>query len=58
MKAEEEDQIAEEARVKAEEHKRARLKVEEEVLLVLEVRQQAEKEEHLRLNSSGMRAYS
>ena len=42
MKAEEEDQIAEEARLKAEEHKRARLKVEEEVLLELEVRWQAE----------------
>ena len=38
MKAEEEDQIPEEARLKAEEHKRARLKVEEEVLLTLEVR--------------------
>ena len=44
MKAEENDEISEEARLKAEEHKRARLKVEgeEEVLLALEVRQQAE----------------
>ena len=41
MKAEEEYQIAEEARLKAEEHKRARLKVEEEVLLALEVRRKA-----------------
>ena len=38
MKAEEEDQITEEARLKVEEHKRARLKVEEKVLLALEVR--------------------
>ena len=49
MKAEEEDQIAEEARLKAEEHKPARLKVQEEVLLALEVRPQAEEEENLRL---------
>ena len=42
MKAEEEDQIAEDSRLKAEEHKRARLKVEEEVLLALEVIRQAE----------------
>ena len=52
MKAEEEDQIAEEARLKTKEHKCARLKVEEEeeeVLLALEVRRQAEEEdEHLR----------
>ena len=47
MKSEEEDQIAEEARLKAEEHKRAWLKVDEEVLLVLEVRRQVEKGEHL-----------
>ena len=51
MKAEEEDQIAEEERLKSEEHKRARLKVEEEVLLALEARQQAEEEKHLRLKS-------
>ena len=51
MKAEEEDQIAEEARLKAEEHKRARLKVEEEVLPTLEVRRQADKEDHLRLKA-------
>ena len=38
MKAEERDQISEEARLKSKEHKRARLKVEEEVLLTLEVR--------------------
>ena len=39
MKAEEEDQIAEEARLKAEYHKRTRPKVEEdEVLLALELR--------------------
>ena len=42
MKAQEEDQIAEEESLKAEEHKRARLKVEEEVLLALKVRRQAE----------------
>ena len=41
MKAEEEDQIDEEARLKSEEHKHARLKVEEEVLLALEARWQA-----------------
>ena len=49
MKAEEEAQIAEDASLKAEEHKRARLKVEEEVLLALEVRRQIEEDEHLRL---------
>ena len=38
LKAEEEDQITEEARPKAEGYKRARLKVEEEVLLDLEAR--------------------
>ena len=47
MKAEEEAQITEEARPKAEEHKRAGLKVEEEVLLALEARWKAEEEEHL-----------
>ena len=47
MKAEEEDQIADEARLKAEEYKRARLKVDEELILALEVRRQAEEEEHL-----------
>ena len=36
MKAETEDQITEEARLKEEKNKRARLKVEEEVLLALE----------------------
>ena len=44
MKAEEEAQIAEEARLKAEDCKRERLKVEEEVLLNLEARWQAEEE--------------
>ena len=51
MKDEEEDQIAEEASLKAEEHKRAQLKVEEEVLISLEVGRQAELEEYLRLKS-------
>ena len=37
MKAEEKDQIADEARLKAEEHNRAQLKLEEEVLLALEI---------------------
>ena len=46
MIAEEEDQISEEARLKAEEHKRTRLKVEEEFLLALEARHQAEEEEN------------
>ena len=46
MEAEEEDQIAVEARLKAEEHKRVCLKVEEEIPLALEVRWQAEEEEH------------
>ena len=41
MKAEEEDQIAEEARLKAEDNRRARLKVKEEVLLSIEERWQA-----------------
>ena len=36
LKAEEKAKITEESRMKAEEHKRARLKVEEEVLLSLE----------------------
>ena len=49
MKAKEEYQIAEEARLKSEEHKRTRLKVGEEVLLALEARRQSEEEEHLRL---------
>ena len=40
MKAEEENKISAEARLKAEEHKRARMKVDEEVDLALEVRQQ------------------
>ena len=44
MKAEEEDQITDESRLESEEHKRARLKMEEEVLLALEVRRQAEEE--------------
>ena len=44
MKAEEEAQTAEEARLKSEEHKRARLKVEEEFLLSLEARWQTEEE--------------
>ena len=47
MKAEEEDQIAKEARLKADDHKHARLKVEEDLLLSLEARRQAEEEEHL-----------
>ena len=41
MKAEEEDQISEEGRLKAEYHKRARLKVEKEVLLGLKGRQRS-----------------
>ena len=44
MKAEEEDQISEEASLKVEEHKWAQLKVEEEVLLTLESRRQSEEE--------------
>ena len=44
LRAEEEAQISEEARLKAEENKRALMKVEEEVLLTLGVRQQAEEE--------------
>ena len=44
MKAEEEAQISEEARLKAEENKRARLKAEEEFILALEVIWQAEEE--------------
>ena len=44
MKAEEEYQISEEARLKAEEHKRVRLKVEEEVLLALESIRKSEEE--------------
>ena len=44
MKSEEEAQIAEKAIMKVEDHKRARLKVEEEVLLALEARRQAEEE--------------
>ena len=51
MKAEEEDQISEEAMLKPEEHKRARLKVEEEVLLTLELRRQAEEEDNLQLKA-------
>ena len=38
MKAEEEDQITEEERLESEEHKCARMEVEEEVLLALELR--------------------
>ena len=37
--------------MKSEEHKRERLKVEEEVLLALEVIRQAEEEENLRLKA-------
>ena len=44
MKAEEEAQIAEEARLKVEERKCARLKVEEDVLLALESRRKSEEE--------------
>ena len=44
MKAEEEDQITDESSLKSEEHKCARLKVEEEVRLVLEARGQTEEE--------------
>ena len=47
MKAGEEDQISEEARLKAEDHNRAQLKVEEEVLLYLEARLQAKEEDNL-----------
>ena len=46
MKAEEEDQIAEGSRLKAEENKHAWLKVEEGVRLALEERQRAEEEHH------------
>ena len=42
MKAEEEAQIYEEARLKSEEHNRAWLKVEEEVLLAPEARHKSE----------------
>ena len=42
MKAEEEDQISEEARLKSEEHKCVRLKVEEDPPLALEDRRKAE----------------
>ena len=52
MKAEEEDQITDEERLKSEEDKCAGMKVEEEALLALEARRQSEEEEeHLRLNS-------
>ena len=51
MKAEEEDKITEEARLKAEEHKRAYLKVEEEVLLALESIRQADYEDRLQLKA-------
>ena len=44
MKAQEEAQIAEEARLKSEEHKHTQLKVEEAFLLTLEARRQAEEE--------------
>ena len=44
MKAEEEAQIAEDSRLKSESYKRTLLKVEEEVLLTLESRRQAEEE--------------
>ena len=44
MKDGEEAQIAEKARLKAEEHKRAQLKAEEEVLLTHEARRQADEE--------------
>ena len=44
LKAEEEDQITEEARLKAEDHKSARLEEEEEVLLVLEAIRKSEEE--------------
>ena len=47
MKAEEEDQIAEEARLKAEEYNRAHLNVEEEILLTFEARRKAEEEGEL-----------
>ena len=44
MKAEEEAQISEEARLKSEEYNPARLKVEEEFLPTLESRRQSEEE--------------
>ena len=51
MNAEEDDKIAEEERLKAKEYKSARLKVEEEFLLSLEVRRQAEEADHLQLKA-------
>ena len=47
MKAKEEDHIAEEARLKAEEQKRAQLNIEEEVLLAFASRRQEEEEEQI-----------
>ena len=44
MTAEEEAQIAEEARLKAEEHKSVQLRVEEEILFTLEARRKLEEE--------------
>ena len=44
MKAEEKVQIAEETRLKAEDRKHARLKLEEEVLISIEARRNAEEE--------------
>ena len=45
LKAEEEARLAEEARLKVEEHQRAQLKVEEGVRLVLEARERAEEDQ-------------
>ena len=51
MRDDEEACLAKEARQKAEEHKRARLTVEEVVRLALEARQRAEEYEHMRLEA-------
>ena len=51
MQDEEEAQIDEESMLKPEEHKRARPKVGEEVLIALKARRQSEEEENLRLKS-------
>ena len=51
MKNEEEDWIAKGARLKVEEHERARINLEEGVRLALESRRQAEEDNHLRLKA-------
>ena len=47
----EEARLSKEARQKSEEHKRARLKVEEWIRLTLEARQREEEEEHTRIEA-------